>query len=103
MDYKMEVTKEATAELENIMNYISESLAAPKAAQSFYDDFMACCNNILNNPYMYAACEFLPLKAGKYRKAVIKNYLMFYKVDEETTTICVYRLLYGRRNYTDLL
>ena len=103
MDFKIITTLKADADLKNILNYISENLAAPNAAKSFYDNVRFCYNNISTNPYMYAVCDDLLLKVKKYRKAVIKNYLMFYQVDEENKTIYICRFIYGRRNYTDLL
>lgn len=52
---------------------------------------------------MYALCDNDRLKSKKYKKAVIKNYIMFYRVDEEKQTIYIMRFIYGRRDYINLL
>lgn len=52
---------------------------------------------------MYALCDNDRLKSKKYRKAVIKNYIMFYRVDEEKQIIYIMRFVYGRRDYINLL
>ena len=67
------------------------------------DDILKCYDNISLNPLMYALCDNDRLKSKKYRKAVIKNYIMFYRVDEEKQTIYIMRFIYGRRDYINLL
>ena len=67
------------------------------------DDILKCYDNISLNPLMYALCDNDRLKSKKYRKAVIKNYIMFYRVDEEKQTIYIMRFIYSRRDYINLL
>ena len=78
-------------------------MSAPKAANDLLDDILKCYDNISMNPLMYALCDNDRLKSKKYRKAVIKNYIMFYRVDEEKQTIYIMRFIYGRRDYMNLL
>jgi len=52
---------------------------------------------------MYPFCENERLKRQEYRKALIKNYIMFYRVDDKTRTIYVMRFIYGGRDYIKLL
>lgn len=67
------------------------------------DDILKCYDNISLNPLMYALCNNNRLKSKEYRKAVIKNYIMFYRVDEVKQTIYIMRFIYGRRDYINLL
>ena len=43
-----------------------------------------------------------PVKEG-YRKALIKNYILFFKVFEDEKKVIVYRSIYGARDYQKLL
>ena len=43
-----------------------------------------------------------PLK-HEYRKLRVRNYLVFYWVDEERKLVTVARMIYARRNYEGLL
>ena len=52
---------------------------------------------------MYALCNHNRLKEKGYRKAIIKNYIMFYRADEENDTVYIMRFLYGRRDYIRLI
>lgn len=78
-------------------------MSAPKATNDLLDDILKCYDNISLNPLMYALCDNNRLKSKEYRKAVIKNYIMFYRVDEVKQTIYIMRFIYGRRDYINLL
>lgn len=103
MNYNLVITQPAEKDLADILQYISKDLSAPKAANDLLDDILKCYDNISLNPLMYAFCDNDRLKSKKYRKAVIKNYIMFYRVDEEKQTIYIMRFIYGRRDYINLL
>jgi len=103
MNYKLIVTKPAEKDLADILQYISKDLSAPKAASDFLDDVLKCYDNISANPMMYALCYNDRLKNKEYRKAIIKNYIMFYRVDKSNHIIYVMRFIYGRRDYINLL
>ena len=38
-----------------------------------------------------------------YRKAVIKNYILVYRVDEKNNIVYVFHIFYGRRDYEKLI
>lgn len=48
---------------------------------------------------MYEACRDLRLRAKEYRKAVIRNYVLIYKVDEKNRTVLLLRFFYGKQDY----
>lgn len=103
MSYKLVVSKPAEKDLADILQYISNDLSAPKAASDFLDEVLRCYDNISADPLMYALCDHNRLKEKGYRKAIIKNYIMFYRADEENDTVYIMRFLYGRRDYIRLI
>ena len=38
-----------------------------------------------------------------YRKITVKNYIVFYRVDDKANTIYIMRVIYGRRDYINLI
>ena len=56
-----------------------------------------------SNPLVYAQSNDLRLAREGYRKAVIKKYLLMFKVDEDTKTVVVYRVFYGAMDYEKML
>ena len=103
MIYKLVVSKEAVEDIEDIVRYIISELKNPGAASAFLDDVEKSYNIIIEKPLMYSLCHDLKLRNGGYRKIVIKNYLILYRVNEENETVIVVRVVYGGRNYTELI
>lgn len=54
-------------------------------------------DNILDT--WLSACKILRLRAKGYRKAVIRNYVLIYKVDEKNRTVLLLRFFYGKQDY----
>lgn len=103
MKYDIVVTNPAQDDLEEILNYISVDLSAPKSAFEMLNKIESIFENLSINPLMYPLCNIDNLKAKNYRKAVINNYLMFYRVDDKNETIYIMRFIYGRRDYINLI
>lgn len=62
-----------------------------------------CYSDLEKMPLMYEFCRDPRLRALGYRKAVIKSYIMVYKVDEAAKTVYILRFFYGRQNYEKLI
>lgn len=103
MKYDIVVTNPAQDDLEEILNYISVDLSASKSAIEMLNKIKSIFENLSINPLMYPLCNIDNLKAKNYRKAVINNYLMFYRVDDKNETIYIMRFIYGRRDYINLI
>jgi len=103
MAYKLNVSREAHQDIDDIVTYITYELKNPKAATGFLDDVEKSYHNVVDNPFIYALCNESRLRRNGYRKIVIKNYLIFYRVDESENTVFIVRVIYGARDYAKLL
>lgn len=67
------------------------------------DEFIRCANSILEFPYGNA--EYISIKPLKnqYRIARVKNFIMFYTINEENKTITIVRVLYQKRDMDKIL
>ena len=101
--YKLIITELAHQDLDNIVSYIVVRLANPAAASSFLDEINKCYEYLRNNPIMYSKCYDSRLEKEGYRKAVIKNYIMVYKVDEDTKMVSILRFFYGAQDYGKMI
>jgi plasmid stabilization system protein ParE len=101
--YKLIVTELAHRDLDNIASYIAVQLANPAAASDFLDEVDRCYGYLERNPMMYSKCGDSRLGKEGYRKAVIKNYILVYKVDEIGKTVIVLRFFYGAMDYSKLI
>jgi toxin ParE1/3/4 len=101
--YKLLITELAHQDLDSIVSYIAVQLANPKAAGDFLDEVTACYGFLKSNPMMYERCQDRRLGEEGYRKAVIKNYVLVYKVNEASQMVSIMRFFYGAQDYTKLI
>ncbi len=52
---------------------------------------------------MFGFCDDPHLRDLKYHKAVIKNYIMVYAVNEAEKTVNILRFFHGRQDYEKLI
>lgn len=79
------------------------SWKTPLRLGAFLDEVEECYKQLTSNPFVYARSNDLRLARKGYRKAVIKKYLLMFKVDEDTKTVVVYRVFYGAMDYKKML
>ena len=101
--YKLVITELAQNDLDSIVKYIAQQLSNPTAAGDFLDEVEKCYSYLKSNPLIYAKSTDWRLEQEGFRKALIKNYLLFFKVNEDSKTVTVNRFLYGARDYLNLL
>lgn len=103
MAYKLIKTDSFQRDLDVAVAYIALSLENKMTAASLLDAVEKSYDGIERMPLMYEACRDPHLKELGYRRAVIQNYIMLYKVDSEAETVYVMRLFHGRQDYEKMI
>ena len=103
MGYKIRVTPLGAKDLEEIVTYMAQELDNADAAASFLDEVDVCYARMEEMPFLFEECHDPRLKALQYRRAIIKHYVMVYRVDEAEKTIYVLRFFYGALDYEKLI
>lgn len=103
MAYKISITDLALRDLESIVEYISMELGNSTAASAFLDAVDECYGNLKTMPLMFERCRDPRLRDLGYRRAVLKNYVMVYRVTEAEQTVYILRFFYGSRDYEKLI
>lgn len=98
---ELRLTPAAMNDLENIKEYISETLCNPIAAQRTVKRIVDDYTLLKVSPFMGAPLSSKVAVKTDYRYLVSGNYIVFYKADENYVSI--YRILYGRRDYIKIL
>jgi len=88
-------------ELDFIVEYISVTLEAPRAALNLIDELETSIDNLKTFPHAHRL--YRPIKPIKtqYRILTVKNYLVFYTVLGEI--IEIHRIIYKKRNLSQLI
>jgi plasmid stabilization system protein ParE len=101
--YSLNITDIAEEDILNTVKYIADVLKAPKAANNLLDEIERHEEILANTPnlYPFVPDEYLAQKGLKF--TMIKNYIMFYKINENEKIVTVIRFLYGRRDWKNIL
>ena len=101
--YKIEYLPLAAQDLVDIAAYINQKLCNPQAAEALANLLIKEIDNLSSFPYLHELyISSYPLK-HEYRKLTVKNYLVFYWIDEAKKLVTISRVLYGKRDYNTLL
>lgn len=101
--YRIQFTPLAFDDLDEIDSYISETLMNAPAAIALLEEMEQSINRLTLYPNIGAELDDPYLAAKGYRKLVVKNYLIFYLVDTSEKSVIIMRVLYGAREYRNLL
>lgn len=101
--YSVDITEHAEEDLDNIVEYMRDDLTSPGAASDFVNKVFECYDRLEENPYIYSECYDAYLRSEHYRRAIIKNYILLYKVFEEQKLVIVYRFFHGMQDYASLV
>ena len=93
--YKIEFLPIAKEDIDNIIYYISYNLKNITASSKLRDLFMSSLDYIIEFPYGKSKYE--------YRSYRVKNFLMFYIINEEEKLITIVRVLYQRMDIDNIL
>ena len=88
-------------ELDAIVEYISVTLEAPRAALNLLDELEEKINNLKKYPNAHRLYRPIRPISTKYRILTVKNYLVFYVVIENI--IEIHRIIYKKRNLYQLI
>ena len=101
--YKLEYLPIAKQDMIEIVRYISKELRNPVAAEKLANEMIETAEKLVDFPYSKAAHITLKPLKHEYRRLVVKNYIMFYWVNEVEKSIVITRVIYARRDFDDLL
>lgn len=96
--YKLEFLPIAKKDIDNIVSYVYHNLKNTLAAAQLANEFIVNANNILNFPYGFSEYKINLNSNNVYRCVKIKNFLMFYLINETNKTIIIVRVLYKKMN-----
>ena len=101
--YKVNITEPAENDLRDIVRYISSQLNAPLAALNMMRAIRKSIAKLKTAPLIHPIVRDDRLSILGYRFLVIKNYVVFYIVIEKEKTVSIDRILYGRRDWMNIL
>ena len=102
-EYKIELSIQAKEDYKNIIRYIKYELLEPNIAKRYAKLIKNEINSLKYNPRKFAIIDYDMIKKYKFRKLIIKNYIAFYRINEDEKIVNVERILYGATDWKNKL
>lgn len=95
--YRIVYLPTARRQLAEAAAYITEDLCAPDAADALLDAVDEAARSLAEMPYRHALYPLLYAMKREVRFVPIKNYNLYYVVNEDQKTVEIWRFLHQRR------
>lgn len=101
--FEIILTPSALNDMRGIYEYITETLLSGTAAENLIDKIEDRILQLEMFPYSCELVQDEALRTKGYRKLIIDNYIVFYKVEDIEGQVVIMRILYGAQNYLGIL
>lgn len=96
--YRLIILPEAQKDIRNIILYIARELAAPQAALNLQNEFQKEINSLAEMSRRIKIVDEQPWKDAGIRKTRVKNYYIYFLVDDEEMAVKVNAVIYVGRD-----
>lgn len=96
--YTVKITAQAREQMQDITHYIAVDLQAPDAALRLLDTLEKEISALSQLPHRIALTEEEPWHSYGVHKMTVKNFLVYFWIDEDARKVQVTAVVYGRRD-----
>jgi plasmid stabilization system protein ParE len=99
----VDITDAAENGILSTADYIANVLKAPIAANNLLDELEKIEHTLSETPYIYPKVPDDYLAGKGLHFVMVKNFILFYTINDEEQKVYVIRFLYGRRDWKNIL
>lgn len=103
MVYELKKTDLFQRDLNVVISPATLLLGNHEAAASLLNALEGTYREIQRMPLIYEACRSPHLKKMDYRKVVVRNYIIIYRVDDKAKTVHLMRLFHDWQDYEKMI
>lgn len=103
MEYEVKITNQATAQIYEIISYISHVLLEPETAKRWSSLLQEKISELNTMPSRFPLILDEPWRTKGIRKMVIKNFIVYFFIKESDSTVWITAVLYGKRDQLSAL
>lgn len=96
--YNVQITKYALTQMEEIKHYIVNELYAPQAAYDLLLQMKKAIASLETFPFRNPLVDEEKWREQEIRKIIVKNFLLYYWIDEENEVVYITAVVYEKRN-----
>lgn len=96
--YRVNVTTQAQEQMQEIVRYIALELKAHDAALHLLDTLEEAISSLSHMPNSIALTDEEPWRSNGIHRMPVKNFLVYFWVNENTKQVQITAVIYGRRD-----
>lgn len=97
-DYRIIITPDASRDLTELRDYIAGVLLAPEIALAYIQILRREIGSLSRMPARNRLMDEEPWHSLGVRKIIVKNFYVYYRIDEPESTVYVLNVIYARRD-----
>ncbi|MBR0228162.1 MAG: type II toxin-antitoxin system RelE/ParE family toxin [Clostridia bacterium] len=97
-DYRIIITPDAIRDLAELKDYIAEMLLAPDTALKYIQTIRREIGGLAQMPARHKCVDQEPWYSRGVRKIIVKNFYVYYRIDDTAGTVYVLNVIYARRD-----
>jgi len=101
--YHVDITEPAEQDIQAAVKYIAEDLKNPIAADRLLNNAVEAILSLEEMPLRYPLVDDEVIAGFGLRFFPVRNYLVFYSVQEKAKTVLIERFIYGKRDWITIL
>ena len=97
-DYRITITPDANEDLTGLRNYIADVLLAPDTALKYIQTIRQEIGSLARMPARHKCVDQEPWHSHGVRKVIVKNFYVYYRIDDPAGIVYVLNVIYARRD-----
>ena len=97
--YEVILTKKAKRDLDSIYTYIAKNLKEENAAKRLMKTIQERVLILEDMPEGFSIVRFYNKKKYEYRKLVVNNFIVIYRIDNNSKMVYIVKIAYKGKNY----
>ena len=98
MEYEVKITPYALRQMQEVVRYISTTLQSPENAAHWLDTIKAELASLFSMPARIPLTEEEPWHSQGIHKMVVKNFLVYFWIDEDNLRVQIIAVIYEKRD-----
>ena len=103
MEYSVKLTSYSISQIQETVSYISKVLLVPETAVAWSDYLEKQIVGLNKMPARFPLVDKEPWRSNGIRRMPVKNFIVYYFVEEKTKEVWVTAVVYSKRNQLNAL